>query len=123
MIYYGMEPNPSLSAKMIFCENELAILNRMLQRPSKEEKISKKLRNATGKGYYVEKRGNGPEVFKSQVEYKGKIYPLGRYKNEEEARAVYVEAIDKINEETFLEWHGSFALRSYKKHKENYKAA
>ena len=118
VIYFGMEPNPALSAKMVMTEFELRTIKRAIKPVQNEVK---KIRKPSGKGYTINKLADGTSVFKAQVQVGDKVYPLGRYETPEQARALYIEAIDQINNGDFVEWHKRFKLNPYKKHKESYK--
>ena len=119
MIYYGMTPNPALSAKMAMTGFELRSMKR-IDRP-KNERV-KKLRKPVGKGYTLDKKDDGRNTYKAQILVDGIVYPLGRHDTEEDARAAYLEAIDQINHGDFMKWRSRrFHTEPYKKHKESYK--
>lgn len=119
MIYYGMTPNPALSAKMAMTGFELRSMKK-IAKPKKEP--VKKLRKPVGKGYTLDKKDDGRNTYKAQILVDGIVYPLGRHDTEEEARAAYLEAIDQINHGDFMKWRSRrFHTKPYKKHKESYK--
>lgn len=119
MIYYGMTPDPSLSAKMAMTGFELRSMARTIK-PKKEP--VKKPRLPTGKGYTIDRKDDGRVLFKAQIAVSGIVYPLGRHESEGDARAIYLEAIEHINNGDFEEWRSRrFHTKPYKKHKESYK--
>lgn len=71
-----------------------------------------KKRAPTGKGYSQISKLGGGYVYKSgvrvKVDGKTKFFHLGTHSNKDDARAVYLEAIDKINEGIFHEWRKTF---------------
>ena len=111
MIYYGMEPDPSLSAKMA-----MGAMVSITSKPSKvienkdneecESEFKKSVLQARlgkGKGFSKETSKSGIVRYRPQVFVNGEKHCLPRCDTEKEARAAYVAELAKHGIKA--DWH------------------
>ena len=107
-MYFGMEPNPALSAKMAIPPKSLRIKGRpssvMFTDYESEDKPEKQQpRLGKGKGFAVETRSSGQKVYRPCVFLDGVKYSLPRCYTEVEARKSYVQELARLGVKA--PWH------------------
>lgn len=98
MIYYGMTPDPTLSAGMVLTESEKAkakIFKRMPERPKRY----------ANKGYLTDHLCKGRHTYRPYITLDKKQLFLGVFKDEGLAKMRHREAVDQFNNGTFDGWY------------------
>ena len=107
MMYFGMEPNPALSAKMAIPPKSLRVTSWpsyvMIQDEEEEKPEKQRPRMGKGKGFATETRRSGQKVYRPCLSIDGVKFSLPRCFDEVEARKSYVEALEKHGIKA--EWH------------------
>jgi len=105
-MYFGMEPKPELSAKMVIPPKSLRVTNRpsyVMNQEEVEKPEKQRPRMGKGKGFATETRRCGQKVYRPCLSIDGVKFSLPRCYDEVEARKSYVEALEKHGIKA--EWH------------------
>lgn len=108
MIYYGMTPNPSLSAKMVIPAKSLRVKSRpssimFTDYEADEPREKQQPRLGRGKGFATETSRKGVKSYRPCVFLDGVKYSLPRCYTEVEARKSYVQELARLGVKAL--WH------------------